>query len=346
MKFIYRNMCDNVLKILFRVSGGKSNNRELGMGHIYRCLNLASNFKKGNVFFAIEDFGGVKEVIIKRNFQKIFYLKKNTNLKNDLYDMINIIKKNNIDVIVVDIYKIQQSYLNVLRKYAKLVVISDLEKINFSADLVVNGFVGFKNSIKQNKFNSKCLLGPKYQILDRRFEKIKVKNLNKQKILITFGGYDENNITEKLYEILQNFTNNVDIKIILGPATKKTKKIKQFEKEHKKNIKIITKTNNMPKEISQASFGICAGGLTTYEFAAANIPMAIICQYKHQLKTANEWEKQQMAINLGLNKKNIDIKIIKLLEKIYSKKIKKTKKKIIDGYGSKRVSKEILQLIK
>jgi len=328
------------------MSGGTSNHKELGMGHVYRCLNLASNFDKRSTFLAIEDFGGVKEVCKNKGFQKVIELKKNSNVSEDLKHTIDFIKKKKIDVVVVDIYKVQKLYLKKLAKYVKLVVISDLEKIDYPANLVVNGFIGFNNSVKKNKFNTKCLLGPKYQILDKRFAKIKNKISNKKIILATFGGYDENKIAEKLCKILQNVSNKIEIRIILGPATKKTNKIKQFEKEQKKNIKIITKTNNMPKEISQVSFGICAGGLTTYEFATANIPMAIICQYKHQLKTAREWEKKQMAINLGLNRKNIDKKIIKLFEKILAGKIKRTRKKIVDGYGSKRVSKEILQLMK
>ena len=85
------------------MSGGKSNNRELGMGHVYRCLNLASNFDRRDTFFVIEDFGGVNEVLKSRGYQKILNLKKNSNVKNDLNNMIDFVESNKIDVIVVDI---------------------------------------------------------------------------------------------------------------------------------------------------------------------------------------------------------------------------------------------------
>ncbi len=61
-------------KILFRTSGGKG--KELGLGHIYRSINLASYFKKSNVFFLIEDYGNVKKIIQSKNFKKISLLKK------------------------------------------------------------------------------------------------------------------------------------------------------------------------------------------------------------------------------------------------------------------------------
>ena len=47
--------------ILFRTSGGKSSKRELGLGHIFRCINLAKMVKKNNIEFLIEDFGTVKK---------------------------------------------------------------------------------------------------------------------------------------------------------------------------------------------------------------------------------------------------------------------------------------------
>ena len=55
----------------------------------------------------------------------------------------------------------------------KLYWITDLKKFQYSADLVVNGFIGFKNKkITLNDGRLVCL-GPKYQILNHRFSKIK-----------------------------------------------------------------------------------------------------------------------------------------------------------------------------
>ena len=103
----------------------------------------------------------------------------------------------------------------------------------------------------------------------------------------------------------------------------------------------------MRKEISETSFGFCAGGITTYEFATMNIPFAIICQYKHQVLTAKAWEKKKMAYNLGLPSNNTDIKIHKILNKIFSGDINLVQDKgysIVDGFGAKRAANEILKL--
>jgi UDP-2,4-diacetamido-2,4,6-trideoxy-beta-L-altropyranose hydrolase len=326
------------------MSGGHSNNRELGMGHVYRCINLASNFDRRNLFFAIEDFGGVSTVLKNKNFKNILQIKKKSNINEDINQTIDFIKMNKIDVVVVDIYNVNLNLLKNISCFAKLVVISDLNKIDFPADLVVNGFIGYKNSIYQNKYGAKCLLGPKYQILDKRFGKISKAKQNKKILLITFGGLDKKNISEQICKIIQNNNYSFKVRIILGSATKKTKYIKKLELNQKSSITIISKTENMIREISNATYGICAGGLTTYEFATRNLPMAIICQYKHQIKTASEWEKSNMAINLGLYQKKNTQKIEKILKRFDEANIKFSKKKIVDGKGSKRIANEIMKL--
>ena len=109
----------------------------------------------------------------------------------------------------------------------------------------------------------------------------------------------------------------------------------------------MNETKNMRKEISETSFGFCAGGITTYEFATMNIPFAIICQYKHQLLTAKAWEKRKIAYNLGLPSNNTNIKIHKILNKIFSGDINLVQDKghsVVDGFGAKRAANEILKL--
>ena len=94
----------------------------------------------------------------------------------------------------------------------------------------------------------------------------------------------------------------------------------------------------MKKEISNAEFGICGGGITTYEFASMGVPFAIICQYKHQLKTARAWKRKKIALNFGFANHTIDSKIQCFLSNITNNKIQlKSKSTIVDGLGTKRI---------
>jgi UDP-2,4-diacetamido-2,4,6-trideoxy-beta-L-altropyranose hydrolase len=323
------------LKFLIITAGGKAKKKQLGLGHIFRTLNLVKYLKKKNeIYFLIEDHGGVKKIIKDNNYKNYFFKNKST-MSSRISQTITIIKKLGIEGVIIDWNKIEKKFIDEIKNHVKTIVITDMKNKEIDADLIVNGFIGFKNSIIKNKYNAKCLLGPNFQILNKEFSQAD-KYQKKNNILVTFGGFDENNITEF---VLNKIIENKKMKVILGPATIKTKKLLQLEKKLKKTVKIVKETKNMYKEIKSSKIGICSGGLTSYEFAACGIPFIIICQVKHQLLAAKEWEKKKIAINLGMyNNKNMK-NLNTVIKELQSKKSRS--KKWIDGKGGQRVALEI-----
>ena len=333
------------LNILFRISGGQAPRKELGNGHIFRSMNLAYFFKDQNIWFLLEDFGGGGKILNQNGFKNIIKLKKGISLESDIRHSVNIIKNKKIDVLINDSYLAKNEYLKNMKNYVKTVLVTDLKKYNYSADLIVNGFIGFKNKKIISSNGKITLLGPKFQILNHQFS-LKNKIIKKNDLLVTFGGFDEKNITEIFLEEISKFNGYIKTKIVHGPSSKKTKKIKKLLKENSKNISMVSSAN-MFKEISNSKFGLCSGGITTYEFTALGVPFAIISQVKHQTITAKIWEKKGIGIDFGLYNKNIRKRIQNYLTMINSnldaKKIKNSK--IVDGYGGKRVSSEIMKIV-
>lgn len=332
------------LRILIRTSGGRAPKKELGIGHIFRVINLAECLRDNEIFFLVEDYGGVKQFFSQKNFKNIFLMRKKGDLNYDVDKTIQLIKKINPDVTIIDKYKTRNSYLRKIRKFSKVVYISDLYNIDFPADLVVCGFIGFKNGKILNKFSTKCLVGPRYQILNKNFIK-KDKSTKNYQLLATFGGFDENNLAEILLEELEKQEYKIKTKIILGPSTKKSANLKFLQKKTKDFVKIINHTSNMRKDILSAEFGLCSGGMTTYEFACMKVPFGIICQVNHQLKTADVWQQKGIAKNLGLVGKDTPQKFREFLPLIVESKYGEFRTtSIVDGLGAKRVSKEITKL--
>jgi len=330
--------------ILFRTSGGRSSKRELGLGHVFRCINLAKMLKKNNIEFLIEDFGTVKKKLNDNGFKKISTVKPEINLIDDIESTISLIKKNKIDIVIVDKFKTKKQYISQIKKIVPVVYISDLFLIKYPSNLLINGFIGFKNEIIRNE-NQIMLLGPNFQILDQRFRE-PIKKSGKYDILATFGGIDESKNIEFFLESIEKISKKLNVKCILGSGIKKSRKIKKFQKESHHNIKIIQHSNNMKKEISSCKFGFCSGGITSYEFALMKKPFAIIAQNKHQLITASEWEKKKIAINIGLASKKNSGKLYDVLEKISENNIPKfSNKKYVDGKGSQRIVKNIEKIL-
>jgi len=182
------------------------------------------------------------------------------------------------------------------------------------------------------------------------FQNFQGKKQIKEKIydlLVTAGGFDDRNIIEIFMKQFSKYNGKLKTKIILGPSTIKSPQIKKMEKRFDNNLTIVHHVSDMSKEIASARFGLCSGGITSYEFACLKVPFAIICQVKHQLITSKKWVGKNMATNLGMVDRNtgkkIDVFLKNVSEKKFQKKIKQ--KSIVDGLGSKRISREIYKLI-
>ena len=329
------------MKILFRTSGGRIQKKELGLGHIYRCINLSKEISSHDLTFLIEDFGSVSS-LLKEQSLKYIKLKPGLSENADIKNTIKIIQDKKIDLVIVDRYGLTNKYAKAINDVVKLVIISDLKNIQYNADLIVNGFIGYKNKITYNKYGTKCLLGPKYQILNSTYGKKIPTTKKKIDILATFGGFDSANIMSIFLKSLKNNIHNFNIKIILGPSTKKNIELKRLVTQYKKHISILQSVPDLRKEISETKFGFCSGGVTTYEFASMRVPFAIISQYSHQLTTAKEWQKRGIGLNLGRSTNSTSKKIQNIINNLEKTRKKlKINQNIVDGLGSKRIKKEI-----
>ena len=339
-------MKHNKLNILFRTGGGRASGKQLGLGHVYRSINLATELRPHGIHFLIEDYGGVRKLLLERGFANIYELKKGSNMISDIGKTTETIKKKNIDILIVDNYNVKSGDLQKLKKFVKVVAISDLRRFHLPADLVIDGFVGYENKVTKNKYGIKCLLGPNYQILNSQFGKKTRSSKPKYDLLITFGGYDEKNIVLMVLRSLLPYIEQIKAKIILGPATKKSEEMETIQQKYVGKLSIVNKTKAMHKEISNTRYGLCAGGITTYEFASMNIPFAIICQVKHQLITAKEWQRKGIALNLGLVNNKTSKKIDEVLERITKNGMPKGSygKIMVDGLGAQRAAREILKM--
>ncbi len=299
--------------------------------------------KKHSIYFLVEDYGGVRDVLKDNQRLNLYTLKKDLEVKEELKKTLDLIKEKKIDILIIDRYKTKKRFVNGIKKFVKTIIISDLKIIDYNADLIVNGFIGFKNRIFTNNYGSTCLLGPKYQLLNQKYERKSIQKNKKYDLLITMGGFDDKRIIETICKEVSPYLDKLKVKIILGPVTIKSKKIQKLELQFKDNLDVILKTKNMKKEILNCKFGICGGGITSYEFVNMGVPFAIICQYKHQLQTATYWQKNNVGLNLGLPNKHLRNKLQNLFQNILNDRVPlKPNISIVDGLGARRVSRAIL----
>ena len=100
---------------MFRASGGKAIKKQLGFGHVNRCLSLSKALRRSEIFFLIEDYGGVKRFIDNKKINTI-YLKNNISLSEDIQKTKKHILEHKIDILIVDKYNNREKILDLAKR--------------------------------------------------------------------------------------------------------------------------------------------------------------------------------------------------------------------------------------
>ena len=325
-------------------------NEDIGSGHLQRCLNLAEFLKKENDVTFL--FCNTSSLIIKEVKEKF----KATIFKNNK-DLLNktkkLLKKNSYNFLILDDYSINYIWEKAIyRHFSKVLVIGDdLNKKRY-CDLYLNQNVIDDKSQKSllKKFSTiKCLLGPKYALLDKNYLKYAGKERSKnylKNIVVSFGGSDKENLTDKVLNILsQRKFNQFNIKVAIG---KNYQYFNDLSKKYKSNNRIVfyKGLNSLAKINHNSDLSIGAGGISTWERLCLSIPSLVFLVSDNQKLTINALRRKNFIIYAGkiknFNKRKFEI-LIKSVKKNYKKIVQKMKysKILVDGRGAARVA-EIL----
>ena len=332
------------MNILFRVEATK----ELGLGHLTRCLVLAEKFRelRNDVdisFITASD--SVKRAANHYGF-KVFCLPR---IYNNVDELKCYGSKLNGSICVTDIPNIPENYLKTLKLRGCLVVSLDDE-----SDTVFYSHILIKPNLNPNVNHSyssetQYYEGPKYVILKKELktyaEKMKLVNEYPKSLFVCFGGSDNNNITQKVVNLVKNFDLNSTIIIgsLYSYQDELLKSIKGLD-----NIDVKRDVSDIGEFICDADMAIISGGTLLYETAALGTPSIVVCQNKDQTDESNFFAKNRAAINLGLfDKIGEDViknTILELMSDCNARKLlSKNAKKLIDTNGADRIVQIILK---
>ncbi len=332
-----------VTKILFRCNAGE----KYGFGHLTRCLALSETFEGGNIqtFFLIktDEKSTISNFLTMEGIRpsKYIIIPDDTTNSNDLSKIVEIYK-NGYSFLVIDHYDHDLIYQESLKeekiKWAQFDYKAN-EKI--LANMVINGNISankemYKNIISQNTLQ--CV-GYQFAILRKSFLN-QFAIPQKNRILIALGG---GLYPAELINMVKLITDQqlFDFEII----TNDIRLQKLFN--NCPNVRVYINTNNVIPIYKKCECAIVAGGVTTYEVAALNIPMLIIPYVENQIGNAIAWDRNNFAISFKdplhfeeiLNKFGLANLINKLFKKFEKKTIQ------IDGLGATRIKNIIIKTI-
>ncbi|MCD6579348.1 hypothetical protein J7L48_07710 [bacterium] len=292
----------NKKKIAINIIGSK----QVGMGHIYRALLLCDVLTEHDIKFFINK----KEQLAIRKIKENNYPAE---IFKDDKELFNGLERFAPQIVINDILDTKAAFVKKLMEKYFVIDFEDLGKGSEHAHLVINALY------ERAHQRSNHYYGHKYYIIRRDLQFLKPKNSISKKIkriVITFGGTDENNYTERVLKTLIELGFKGKIDIVLGMGNTRYKELTKYKSNE---ISIYKDVKNMGELLLSTDMGITSYGRTIYEFAYLNVPVLAIAQNKRELKHVFAHTKNGIYA-LGYGKE------------ISRDKLKKSIKKILDNY--------------
>ena len=272
---------DKPPSIIFRVDAFAG----IGTGHLMRCLALAQAWKdarRGKVAFITYCESKRLLALLRKEKFSVHLLEAPYPHASDW----NLTKKMLASApscwVVLDGYHFGADYqVNIKKMGNRLLVIDDTAKLDhYYADIVLNQNLYAADLNYNCESYARLLSGTQYVLLRREFTKrigFK-KHVPKiaTKLLITLGGVDRNNLSEKILVAMQGL-NTAKIKIVLiaGHANPNFDKLCKVARKAGFPVKILRGVQNMPKYMAWADMAISSGGTTVWELAFMGVPSLI-----------------------------------------------------------------------
>ena len=301
--------------ILFRADSSST----IGTGHIMRDLVLAEQFEDANIIFATQEPDGNINFKIKEKDYKIEILQS-----NDIQELNTLIKKLTIDMIIIDHYKINDTFekqLKIQNPTLKIMVLDDTYEKHY-CDILLNHNIS-ADSLKYKSLVPKyCELkcGSDYTLLREEFTIEKQKGRqnsndpNNLNVFIAMGGADHSNLNSKILNVLESFP-NIHAHVVTTTANKYLKILQKYILE-KKNITLHLNTDNIAKLMNRANFAIVTPSVTVNEVAYLDVPFIAIKTASNQQEIYNYLEKEKCLVINKFSNQELKDKIQTILKTI------------------------------
>ena len=334
----------------------------IGTGHIMRCLALAQLWQDhgGKVTFLSHcESEALRQRILNEGFEFIPIEKPHPDTDDlgftlDILSAISCQPSATSLWLVLDGYHFTPDYQKSIRENGyRLLIIDDMAHLNhYHADILLNQNIHASSLRYSCDRDTVKLLGCEYILLRREF--LKHKDWKRKipqkanKILVTMGGADPDNVTLKVIRAFNSLNNlDLEVKIVAGPSNSN---IMNLQKELAKSVfsfEFLVSVKNMPHLMAWADLSISAAGSTCWELAFMCLPSLIITVADNQIGIAKALQQAGAAIHLGWYDEITPNSIAETLQKmLYNQErmedISESGYKLVDGRGGKRVLRSML----
>jgi len=311
-------------KIIFRADG----NSKTGLGHLYRLFALVEMYRGNYDFIFVTKEDSVLEIIPSDYPIKIIPL--NIPLEKEAKWLSEQFRVEDY-LVIADGYSFISSYQKAMKDQGFILIyVDDLTTEYMYADIVVNHSLYVKESDFKAQSYTKFALGADYAMLRPHFLN-EVKNECKPNKIDTafvcFGGADPYDLSLKATQALLQFSEFVEINIVLGGAYKH-KDIFVLAKQNK-NIKLHSNLNekNLCDLMKRCNLAIAPCSTISYELCCVGINLIAGYFVENQLNIYKGFKHYNILFDGAdfEHKNSLDFKelIQEVVKSVDSRKLKK-----------------------
>ena len=292
----YSTFITPISTILFRADASST----IGTGHIMRDLVLAQRLQqehpKATIIFATLPLeGNLDKKIVQSGFKHISLTSHKTK------ELIQFIKKNKVDLLVVDHYDVtHKKEKKIKQKTGVKILAFDDTYEKHHCDIVLNHNINAKKKRYKNLVPKQCkvLCGEKYTLLRDEFYQAKQhrsqKMKKKRRVFLAMGGADHANLNIKILKVLQKFS-NIKVEVVTTHSNKHLLQLQKYTK-NKKNITLHINTDNIASLMAKSDFAIVTPSVILNEVIFMELPFIAIKTAKNQAQLYSYLKHKKLPV--------------------------------------------------
>ncbi len=343
-------------------------NSMIGMGHLMRCLTVASSLRtmltgEERVLFVCADDDSA-EAVRERGFEAASLGGDYRDLAAELPAFRRLAEglressEGQVQlVILADSYYLTDDYCSVLQDLGTLFCLDDLQKHAFPADGVINYNVFADPAVYENLYHDKetdLYLGGAYVPVREEFTGAGyVPAETVHNVLITTGGGDTPDVAGKvLRALLPDAEEDIRFRVVAGRFNPNLPGLKALAEEYEQ-VDLLFDVKNIAELREDCDLAITAGGTTVYELAAIGVPLICLSYAENQEGLTEYIGEKEIAGYAGafhLDEAGTVARVEELFKELVADAdLRRTyfdrERALIDGQGARRIAEVLHQQV-
>ena len=246
---------------------------QIGTGHMYRCLSMASKLVFHDVVF-----------FINRNHQLGIDIIEGYNYKYQTYEgkseLLGLFEHFNPKIVINDVGNTSYDYMVDLTSRGYYII--NFEDFGSGSDLADLVF----DSLYEHESDDKFFVGHEYYILKDEFylHQPKIITNDVRNVLIDFAPNDTLNLSQKVLDALLASGFSGRINVILGSGHENYDELVS-KYEFMKNVQFYTTVESISDFMISADIIFTSGGRIMYQVCSLGVPCIVICKDEREERT-------------------------------------------------------------